>query len=76
VSVVLATAANAKAMADALGGLLPRGELVIIGATAQPLPISPVQLITPRVSVTGHPAGTALDIEETMQLRCCRVCVP
>ena len=67
VSVVLATAANSKAMADAVGGIEPRGELVIIGGTSDPLPISPVQLITPGVSVTGHPAGTARDIEETLQ---------
>ncbi|HTM85214.1 MAG TPA: alcohol dehydrogenase catalytic domain-containing protein [Mycobacterium sp.] len=66
VSVVLATAANAQAMADTLGGLLPRGELVIVGVSADPLPISPVQLITPGLSVTGHPSGTARDVEETM----------
>lgn len=66
VSVVLATAANSQAMADTLGGLLPRGELVIIGVSTDPLPISPVQLITPGLSVTGHPSGTARDIEETM----------
>jgi len=65
-SVVLATAANSQAMADTLGGLAPRGELVIIGVSAEPLPISPVQLIGPGLSVTGHPSGTARDVEETM----------
>ncbi|WP_046319439.1 alcohol dehydrogenase catalytic domain-containing protein [Mycobacterium sp. UM_Kg1] len=67
VAVVLATAANSRAMAETLGGLAPRGELVIIGVTAEPLPIAPVQLITPGISVTGHPSGTARDIEETMR---------
>lgn len=67
VSVVLATAANSKAMAEPVGGLNPEGELVIIGVTADPLPISPVQLITPALSVTGHPSGTARDVEETMR---------
>lgn len=67
VSVVLATAANSRAMADTVGGLAPRGELVIIGVTADPLPISPVQLISPGLSVVGHPSGTARDVEETMQ---------
>lgn len=66
VSVVLATAANSQAMADTLPGLAPRGELVIIGVTADPLPISPGQLISPGLSVTGHPSGTARDVEETM----------
>ena len=65
-AVVLATAGNSAAMAETVGGLLPQGELVAIGVTADPLPISPVQLITPRLSVTGHPSGTAKDVEETM----------
>jgi alcohol dehydrogenase len=65
-SVVLGTAGNAKAMGDTVGGLLPRGELITIGVTAEALPISPMQLITPGLSVTGHASGTARDIEETM----------
>jgi D-arabinose 1-dehydrogenase-like Zn-dependent alcohol dehydrogenase len=65
-AVVLGTAGNSKAMADTVGGLLPQGELVTIGVTADPLPISPVQLITPGLSIVGHPSGTAKDVEETM----------
>lgn len=65
-AVVLATAANSPAMAATLGGLQPRGELVIIGVSAEPLPIAPVQLIGPGLSVVGHPSGTARDVEETM----------
>ncbi|MBV9321932.1 MAG: alcohol dehydrogenase catalytic domain-containing protein, partial [Mycobacterium sp.] len=65
-AVVLATAGNSAAMGDTVGGLLPRGELVAIGVTAEPLPISPIQLITPALSVTGHPSGTARDVEEAM----------
>jgi alcohol dehydrogenase len=67
VAVVLATAANSKAMADTVGGLAPLGELVTIGVTGDPLPISPAQLITPSLSIVGHPSGTARDVEETMQ---------
>lgn len=66
VAVVLATAASSAAMADTVGGLLPRGELITIGVTGDPLPISPMQLITPGLSVIGHPSGTAKDVEETM----------
>jgi len=65
-AVVLGTAGNSAAMADTVGGLLPQGELIIIGVTADPLPISPVQLITPGISVIGHPSGTAKDVEDTM----------
>ncbi|MGV0605267.1 alcohol dehydrogenase catalytic domain-containing protein [Mycolicibacterium sp. XJ1904] len=65
-AVVLATAANSQAMADTVGGLAAQGELVIIGVTADPLPIAPVQLITDGLSVSGHPSGTSRDVEETM----------
>lgn len=66
-AVVLATVGNSQAMADTVGGLAPRGELVVIGVSADPLPISPVQLIQPALSISGHPSGTARDVEETMQ---------
>lgn len=66
VAVVLATAGNSQAMADTVGGLLPQGELITIGVTPDPLPISPVQLITPGLSIIGHPSGTAKDVEDTM----------
>jgi D-arabinose 1-dehydrogenase-like Zn-dependent alcohol dehydrogenase len=65
-AVVLGTAGNSKAMADTVGGLLPQGELITIGVTAEPLNISPAQLITPGLSIVGHPSGTAKDVEETM----------
>jgi alcohol dehydrogenase len=66
VAVVLATAGNSAAMAATVGGLVPRGELVAIGVATDPLPISPVQLINHGISITGHPSGTARDVEETM----------
>jgi alcohol dehydrogenase len=65
-TVVLGTAGNSQAMADTVGGLAPQGELVTIGVTPDPLPISPVQLITPGLSIVGHPSGTPKDVEDTM----------
>jgi alcohol dehydrogenase len=65
-SVVLATAANSAAMAQTVGGLGPQGELLVVGVTAEPLPIAPIQLITPGFTVAGHPSGTSRDVEETM----------
>ncbi len=65
-AVVLATAANSEAMGATVGGLGPRGELVIVGVTPDPLPVSPLDLINAGLSVTGHPSGTARDVEETM----------
>ena len=66
VAAVLATAGNSQAIGQTVGGLQPRGELVIVGVSADPLPISPGQLIMPALSVSGHPSGTARDVEETM----------
>ena len=65
-AVVLATANNAAAMAATVAGLRPEGELVAIGVTPENLPISPLDLINPGLSVTGHPSGTSRDVEETM----------
>ena len=64
--VVLATAANSAAMAATVGGLAPQGELVNIGATFDPLPITPGDLLFGNFSVIGHPSGTSADIEDTM----------
>jgi len=64
--VVLATAASSSAMGATVGGLAPQGELVTVGVTPDPLPVSPLDLITPSLSVTGHPSGTSRDVEETM----------
>jgi alcohol dehydrogenase len=65
-SVVLATAANSAAMGQTVGGLGPEGDLVIVGVSPDPLPISPADLILAGRRVSGHPSGTARDVEETM----------
>lgn len=66
-TVVLATAANSAAIGQTVGGLGPEGELVVVGVTADPLPISPADLILAGRRVSGHPSGTSRDVEETMQ---------
>ncbi|MDF3299262.1 alcohol dehydrogenase catalytic domain-containing protein [Streptomyces tropicalis] len=63
---VLATAGSSDAITAAVDGLGPRGELVVIGAAAEPLGISPVQLLMSGRVVRGHPSGTAQDVEDTM----------
>ncbi|MFG2625451.1 alcohol dehydrogenase [Streptomyces sp. NPDC048473] len=64
--VVLATAANSGAITATVEGLAPRGELVVIGADAEPLGISPTQLLMSGKVVRGHPSGTAQDVQDTM----------
>ncbi|MHC3467960.1 alcohol dehydrogenase [Streptomyces sp. 7R007] len=64
--VVLATAANSQAITATVDGLSHRGELVAIGADAEPLGISPNQLLMRGRIVRGHPSGTAQDVQDTM----------
>jgi len=64
--VVLATVNSSDAIASTVDGLGPRGELVVIGATADPLPITPAQLILSARHIRGHPSGTSQDVEDTM----------
>ncbi|MER6999673.1 alcohol dehydrogenase [Streptomyces sp. NPDC000410] len=64
--VVMATAGSSDAIAATVDGLSHRGELVVIGATLEPMDISPVQLLMQGRVVRGHPSGTAQDVQETM----------
>ncbi|MFD0504249.1 alcohol dehydrogenase catalytic domain-containing protein [Streptomyces chiangmaiensis] len=64
--VVLGTAASSDAMSATVDGLAPHGQLVSIGVTDQSLKVSPVQLIGNSRTVSGHPSGTAQEVEETM----------
>jgi alcohol dehydrogenase len=64
--VVLATATDSSAMGAAVDGLAVRGQLIVVGASTEPLPISPLQLIFGSRSVVGHASGTARDSEEAL----------
>jgi alcohol dehydrogenase len=65
--VVLATASNSAAITATVDGLRARGELVVLGVDAEPLGISPVQLLLAGKVVRGHPSGTSQDIQDTME---------
>jgi alcohol dehydrogenase len=64
--VVLATAANSDAMTACIDGLGHGGELIVLGADAAPIQVSPFQLIGGSKKVHGHPSGTARDVEDTL----------
>jgi D-arabinose 1-dehydrogenase-like Zn-dependent alcohol dehydrogenase len=64
--VILATAPDAKSISPLVDGLAPGGKLLVLGADAQPMTISPLQLIMTRRSVVGWPSGTAKDSEDTL----------
>jgi len=51
--IVLATSNSSASMADSIAGLRPDGRLVVMGADHNPLPVSPVDLISRRIQVIG-----------------------
>jgi D-arabinose 1-dehydrogenase-like Zn-dependent alcohol dehydrogenase len=53
-------------MSALVEGLAPGGKLLVVGATMEPLTITPLQLIVTRRSVQGWPTGTAKDSEDTL----------
>lgn len=64
--VILATAPSGKAMAALFDGLGVDGKMVVLGASADPITVTPIQLIRGRRSLQGWPSGTATDSEDTL----------
>ena len=64
--VILATAASASSMGPLIAGLAPRGRLIVVGASPEPIQVDPVQLIFGARSLEGSLTGTAIDIEDTL----------
>jgi alcohol dehydrogenase/propanol-preferring alcohol dehydrogenase len=63
--VVLATVTDGPAMAATVGGLAPRGRLLVLGA-AGPMEVSPLLLIMGRRAVEGWYSGTSIDSQDTL----------
>ena len=63
---ILATVTSAKAMSAVIDGLGVNGKLLVVGASMEPIEVSPIQLIAGRHSIQGWPSGTAADSEDTM----------
>jgi D-arabinose 1-dehydrogenase-like Zn-dependent alcohol dehydrogenase len=65
--VILATAPDSKAMSALFNGLSSNGKLVVVGATADPIAVTPLQLIVGRKALQGWASGIATDSEDTMR---------
>ena len=65
--VILATAPSSKAMSELIDGLGPNGKLMVIGATFDPIEVTPFQLISRSRTIEGWAAGTAADSEDTLR---------
>ncbi|MGE0682108.1 MAG: alcohol dehydrogenase [Candidatus Binatia bacterium] len=64
--VILATVTNGKAMSAVLGGLGVDGQLIILGAAAEPLEVPAGLLITGRRSIRGWPSDTSSDSQDAL----------
>jgi D-arabinose 1-dehydrogenase-like Zn-dependent alcohol dehydrogenase len=64
--VILATVTNAAAMTAVIGGLGLRGQLLVVGASMEPMEVPPAMLIGGNRSITGHASGTSRDSEDTL----------
>jgi alcohol dehydrogenase, propanol-preferring len=62
---VLATAPNSDAIASTVDGLKPRGKLLIVAASFEPLKVGALGLLSGK-SIAGWPSGSAFDSEETV----------
>jgi len=65
--VILATAPNSKSMSDLFTGLSRNGSMVVVGAGAGNLEISPFPLLLGKRRVQGWAAGTAWDSQDTLR---------
>jgi D-arabinose 1-dehydrogenase-like Zn-dependent alcohol dehydrogenase len=65
--VILATAPNSKAMSELIDGLGPNGKLIVVGATVDPIEVTPLQLIGGSKTIQGWAAGTPADSEDTLR---------
>ena len=65
--VILATAANNKAMGPLVGGLTPRGRMVVVGIGFDgAIEVSPAQLVFGSRSIEGAKTGSAIDTEDAL----------
>jgi D-arabinose 1-dehydrogenase-like Zn-dependent alcohol dehydrogenase len=65
--VILATAPSSKAMSGLIDGLGPNGKLMVIGASSDPIEVTPIQLISGSRTIQGWASGTPADSEDTLR---------
>ena len=56
-----------EAMSALIDGLAPNGKLMVVGASFDPIEVTPVQLIFGVRAIQGWAAGTPADSEDTLR---------
>jgi D-arabinose 1-dehydrogenase-like Zn-dependent alcohol dehydrogenase len=65
--VILATAPNSRSMSALVDGLAPNGQLIVAGASFDPIEATPMQLIAGGRVERGWVSGTPADSEDTLR---------
>lgn len=63
---IIATAPSSKAMSALIDGLAPNGQLMVVGATFDPIEVTPPQLIFGSHGIQGWAAGPPAETEDTL----------
>jgi alcohol dehydrogenase len=66
--IVLGTSNSVEAMADSIRGLRPDGRLILMGAEAKPLSVSPLDLLRKRVKIIGSQQNGREYLQEALAL--------
>jgi alcohol dehydrogenase, propanol-preferring len=70
--IILATAPAAEGMVAGFGGLAPNGTMMVLGAPADNIAVSPMDLIMGRRRLMGSPAGSRRDLRDVLELAATR----
>ena len=65
--IILATAPNSKSMSALIDGLGNNGTLMVVGATFDPIEVTPIQLIQGKKNIQGWASGIPTDSEDTLR---------
>jgi alcohol dehydrogenase, propanol-preferring len=65
--IILATAASGASMTALIPGLAYGGQLMVVGASGEPIGVSPLALIFGGVTVTGSLTGSSIENEDNLR---------
>ena len=65
-SVILGTASNSPSMSPLVGGLAPRGQLLVVGGGEDPLTVHVLALVFGEKAIAGSITGSPIETEDTL----------
>lgn len=65
--VLLSTITNSEILGSLLEGLSVNGKMMLVGISADPIPVSSLAIIRSRRSIQGWPSGRSIDSQDTME---------